>query len=103
VDGTKYENQSVAKIVISTATDESQTLAFNYASLAFKFSTTASSSTTSYVSSLTTLQKFITLTPHQKPPTSPYAEPRVLLTDKPLNPGRIQTLGAIIAAQLDSL
>jgi Fe-Mn family superoxide dismutase len=33
--GTKYENMSVAQIVISTAPPhESQTLAFNYASLA---------------------------------------------------------------------
>ena len=32
--GTRFENQSVAQIVISTATDKSQTLAFNYASLA---------------------------------------------------------------------
>ena len=32
--GTKLENQSVAQIVISTAPQESQTLAFNYASLA---------------------------------------------------------------------
>ena len=32
--GTKYENMSVAQIVISTAPYESQTLAFTYASLA---------------------------------------------------------------------
>jgi len=32
--GTKYENMPVAQIVISTAPHESQTLAFNYASLA---------------------------------------------------------------------
>ena len=32
--GTKFENISVAQIVISTSPHESQTLAFNYASLA---------------------------------------------------------------------
>jgi superoxide dismutase, Fe-Mn family len=32
--GTNLENMSVAQIVISTAPHESQTLAFNYASLA---------------------------------------------------------------------
>ena len=31
--GTRFENQSVAQIVISTAADRSQTLTFNYASL----------------------------------------------------------------------
>ena len=36
--GTRFENKSVAQIVISTATDKSQTLAFNYASLALNHS-----------------------------------------------------------------
>jgi Fe-Mn family superoxide dismutase len=47
--GTKLENQSVASIVISIALDESQSLAFNSASLALNNSFFC---TTSYVFSL---------------------------------------------------
>ncbi|KAN0140325.1 hypothetical protein V8E53_002221 [Lactarius tabidus] len=82
IKGTKLENQSVAQIVISTASDESQTLAFNYASLALNNSF---------------------FLHHLKPPKSPAQNHESALTDKPLNPERTQTLGAVIAAQLGSL
>ncbi|KAN0139928.1 hypothetical protein V8E53_002233, partial [Lactarius tabidus] len=49
IKGTKLENQSVASIVISIALDESQSLAFNSASLALNNSFFC---TTSYVFSL---------------------------------------------------
>ncbi|KAN0140314.1 hypothetical protein V8E53_002210 [Lactarius tabidus] len=81
IKGTKLENQSIAQIVIPTASNESQTLAFNYASLVL---TTASSSTTSL-------------------PTASAQDHESALTDKPLNPERTQTLGAVIASQLGSL
>ncbi|KAI9453199.1 hypothetical protein BJY52DRAFT_1153344 [Lactarius psammicola] len=82
IKGTKLENQSVAQIVISTAPDESQTLAFNYASLALNNSF---------------------FLHHLKPPTSLAKNHESALTDKPLNTERTHTLASVIAAQLGSL
>lgn len=82
IKGTKLENQSVAQIVVSTAPHESQTLAFNYASLALNNSF---------------------FLHHLKPPTAPAQNHESALTNKPLNPERTHTLAAIVAAQLGSL
>ena len=99
--GKRFENQSVAQIVISTATDKSQTLAFNYASLAIN--------NPFFLHHLVRpafhpprLSQF-THKPLQKPPISPAQNHETALTDKTLSPGRTQTFGAIIAAQLGSL
>ncbi|KAH9007769.1 hypothetical protein EDB83DRAFT_2681710 [Lactarius deliciosus] len=82
IKGTKLENQSVAQIVISTAPHESQTLAFNYASLALNNSF---------------------FLHHLKPPTARTLNHESALTNKPINPQRTQTLASVIAAQLGSL
>ncbi|KAH9012911.1 hypothetical protein EDB84DRAFT_1680578 [Lactarius hengduanensis] len=82
--GTKLENLSVAQIVISTAPHESQTLAFNYASLALGNSF---------------------FLHHLKPPTAPARNHESALTGKPLSHERTHThtLASVIAAQLGSL
>ncbi|KAF8265576.1 hypothetical protein EI94DRAFT_1588428 [Lactarius quietus] len=82
IKGTKLENQSVAQIVISTAPNESQTLAFNYASLALNNSF---------------------FLHHLKPPTAPAHNHEFELTSKPVNSERTHTLGGIIASQLGTL
>jgi len=81
IKGTKLENQTVAQIVISTAPRESQTLAFNYASLALNNSF---------------------FLHYLKPPTAPAQSHESALTI-PLNSERTHTLAGIIAAQLGSL
>ncbi|KAH9017512.1 hypothetical protein EDB84DRAFT_1521829 [Lactarius hengduanensis] len=82
--GTKLENLSVAQIVISTAPHESQTLAFNYASLALNNSF---------------------FLHHLKPPTAPARNHESVLLGKPLSHERTHThtLASVIAAQLGSL
>ena len=99
--GKRFENQSVAQIVISTTTDKSHMLAFNYASLALNNSF--------FLHHLVRpafhpphLSQF-THKPLQTPPIPPAQNHESVLTDKTLNPGRTQTFGAIIAAQLGSL
>ncbi|KAI0253154.1 Manganese/iron superoxide dismutase [Lactifluus subvellereus] len=83
IKGTNLENMSVAQIVISTAPHESQTLAFNYASLALNNSF---------------------FLHHLKPPTGTAAKNHEsALNDKWLNPERTQTLAGVIAAQMGSL
>ncbi|KAH9165423.1 hypothetical protein EDB89DRAFT_1892130 [Lactarius sanguifluus] len=82
IKGTKFENQSVAQIVISTAPHESQTLAFNYASLALNNSF---------------------FLHHLKPPIARALNHEFALTNKPINPERTLTLANVITAQLGSL
>ncbi|KAH9032139.1 hypothetical protein EDB85DRAFT_2089321 [Lactarius pseudohatsudake] len=82
IKGTKLENQSVAQIVISTAPHESQTLAFNYASLALNNSF---------------------FLHHLKPPTGPAQNHESALTGKLLSHERTHVLANAIAAQLGSL
>lgn len=82
IKGTNLENMSVAQIVITTAPHESQTLAFNYASLALNNSF---------------------FLHHLKPPTAKLPNHEAALTEKPVNPEQTQTLGGIIAAQMGSL
>ncbi|KAH9007759.1 hypothetical protein EDB85DRAFT_2175386 [Lactarius pseudohatsudake] len=81
---TKLENLSVAQIVISTAPHESQTLAFNYASLALNNSF---------------------FLHHLKPPTAPARNHESALLGKPLSHERTHThtLASVIATQLGSL
>lgn len=82
IKGTNLENRSVAQIVISTAPDESQTLAFNYASLALNNSF---------------------FLHHLKPPTEKSPNHEAALTEKWVKAEHSQTLGGVIAAQMGSL
>ncbi|KAF8495159.1 hypothetical protein F5888DRAFT_1712544 [Russula emetica] len=82
IKGTNLENMSVAQIVITTAPHESQTLAFNYASLALNNSF---------------------FLHHLKPPTATSPNHEAALTEKWVNPEQTQTLGGVIAAQMGSL
>ncbi|KAH9983491.1 hypothetical protein BJV74DRAFT_965596 [Russula compacta] len=81
IKGTNFENMSVAQIVISTAPHESQTLAFNYASLALNNSF---------------------FLHHLKPPTGTSPNHEAALNDRLTNT-EIQTLGGVIARQMGSL
>ncbi|KAI0296058.1 hypothetical protein B0F90DRAFT_1811359 [Multifurca ochricompacta] len=78
----KYENMSVAQIVISTAPHESQTLAFNYASLALNNSF---------------------FLHHLKPPKAKAPNHESALNEKSINPERTLTLSGVIASQMGSL
>ncbi|KAH8977979.1 hypothetical protein EDB92DRAFT_1879859 [Lactarius akahatsu] len=82
IKGTKFENLSVAQIVISTAPHESQTLAFNYASLALNNSF---------------------FLHHLKPPTARAPNHESALTGKLLSHERTHRLAGAITAQLGSL
>ncbi|KAH8979709.1 hypothetical protein EDB86DRAFT_3088575 [Lactarius hatsudake] len=81
IKGTKLGNQSIARIISSTAPHESKTLAFNYASF--------------------TLNNSFFL--HHLKPLTAWQNHESALTDKPLNPERTQTLVSVIATQLSSL
>ena len=72
--GERFEIQSVAQIVISTATDKSQTLAFNYASLAINSSFFLAPSRTSRIPPTPSITIHTQTSPDT--PNTPRAEPR---------------------------
>ena len=73
--GERFEIQSVAQIVISTATDKSQTLAFNYASLAINSSFFLAPSRTSRIPPTPSITIHTQTSPDT--PNTPRAEPRI--------------------------